>query len=203
MSMSILIAEDNVAQRAYLREILERDFPAHQPVLEAGDGEETVAMALKNKPEVCILDVRLPRLSGYSVALSLREEFSEDVGIVFLSGERMEPLDQAAGLHLGGERLEPDLDTQPFWDGCQREQFLVPRCGACNTTRWPPGPMCPECQSTQTDWIESGGRGSVCDALERPDRHGLRAVEGTALRVAEPVDGRQREARQLQSRFPS
>ena len=39
MSMSILIAEDNVAQRAYLREILERDFPAHQPVLEAGDGE--------------------------------------------------------------------------------------------------------------------------------------------------------------------
>ena len=45
--MSILIAEDNVAQRAYLREILERDFPSHQPVLEAGDGEETVAMALK------------------------------------------------------------------------------------------------------------------------------------------------------------
>src|SRR2546427_5911217 len=47
--MSILIAEDNVAQRAYLREILERDFPSHQPILEAADGEETVAMALKNK----------------------------------------------------------------------------------------------------------------------------------------------------------
>ena len=28
-AMSILIAEDNVAQRAYLREILERDFPSH------------------------------------------------------------------------------------------------------------------------------------------------------------------------------
>src|SRR5216684_4915007 len=49
--MSILIAEDNVAQRAYLREMLERDFPAHKPVLEAGDGEETVAMAHKNNPE--------------------------------------------------------------------------------------------------------------------------------------------------------
>jgi uncharacterized OB-fold protein len=56
---------------------------------------------------------------------------------------------------------QPDLDTQPFWDGCQREQFLVPRCRACNTTRWPPGPMCPECQSTQTEWIESSARGSV------------------------------------------
>src|SRR6185369_2060292 len=33
-TMSILIAEDNVAQRAYLREILERDFPSHHPVHE-------------------------------------------------------------------------------------------------------------------------------------------------------------------------
>ena len=53
--MSILIAEDNVAQRAYLREILERDFPSHQPVIEAGDGEETVKLAkmlLAKNPQV-------------------------------------------------------------------------------------------------------------------------------------------------------
>ena len=34
--MSILIAEDNVAQRHYLREILEKEFPSHAPVVEAG-----------------------------------------------------------------------------------------------------------------------------------------------------------------------
>ncbi len=73
--MSILIAEDNVAQRAYLREILERDFPAHQPVLEAGDGEETVSMALKNKPEVCILDIQMPKLSGVKAARAIWREF--------------------------------------------------------------------------------------------------------------------------------
>jgi uncharacterized OB-fold protein len=56
---------------------------------------------------------------------------------------------------------EPDRDTRPFWDGCARERFLVPRCGQCGATRWPPGPMCPECQSTVTEWIESSGRGSV------------------------------------------
>ncbi len=73
--MSILIAEDNVAQRAYLREILERDFPAHQPVIEAGDGEETVAMALKNKPEVCILDIQMPKLSGVKAARAIWRDF--------------------------------------------------------------------------------------------------------------------------------
>jgi len=56
---------------------------------------------------------------------------------------------------------QPDLDTQPFWDGCQREKFLVPWCRACGKARWPPGPSCPDCQSTETDWTESTGLGSV------------------------------------------
>ena len=75
--MSILIAEDNVAQRAYLREILERDFPAHAPVLEAGDGEETVTLALKNRPEVCILDIQMPKLSGVKAARAIWREYPE------------------------------------------------------------------------------------------------------------------------------
>ena len=75
MSMSILIAEDNVAQRAYLREILERDFPSHQPVLEASDGEETIALALQHKPAVCILDIQMPKLSGVKAARAIWRDF--------------------------------------------------------------------------------------------------------------------------------
>ncbi len=73
--MSILIAEDNVAQRTYLRDILERDFPRHKPVLEAGDGEETVTLALKNKPDVCILDIQMPKLSGVKAARAIWRDF--------------------------------------------------------------------------------------------------------------------------------
>ena len=68
MSMSILIAEDNVAQRHYLREILEKEFPSHQPIVEAADGEETVKLALEHKPEVSILDIQMPKLSGVARA---------------------------------------------------------------------------------------------------------------------------------------
>src|SRR5688500_14475727 len=77
MSMSILIAEDNVAQRAYLREILERDFPSHSPVIEAGDGEETVKLALAQKPQVCILDIQMPKLSGVKAARAIWREYPE------------------------------------------------------------------------------------------------------------------------------
>src|SRR5258706_13746640 len=73
--MSILIAEDNVAQRAYLREFLERDFPSHQPILEAGDGEETIALALRHKPAVCILDIQMPKVSGVKAARAIWRDF--------------------------------------------------------------------------------------------------------------------------------
>ena len=74
-AMSILIAEDNVAQRHYLREILEKEFPAHAPVVEAADGEETVKLALEHKPEVCILDIQMPKLSGVKAARAIWRDF--------------------------------------------------------------------------------------------------------------------------------
>jgi DNA-binding NarL/FixJ family response regulator len=73
--MSILIAEDNVAQRHYLREILEREFSAHKPVLEAADGEETVKIALEHKPAVSILDIQMPKLSGVKAARAIWRDF--------------------------------------------------------------------------------------------------------------------------------
>ena len=73
--MSILIAEDNMAQRHYLREILEKEFPSHLPVFEAGDGEETVKIALDEKPEVCILDIQMPKLSGVKAARAIWRDF--------------------------------------------------------------------------------------------------------------------------------
>ena len=73
--MSILIAEDNVAQRRYLRELLEREFPTHTPVLEAGDGEATVESALEHRPELCVLDIQMPKLSGVKAARAIWRGF--------------------------------------------------------------------------------------------------------------------------------
>ncbi|MCA1593599.1 MAG: response regulator transcription factor [Acidobacteria bacterium] len=73
--MSILIAEDNVAQRRYLRELLEREFAAHGPVIEAADGEEALTQALAHRPELCVFDIQMPRLSGVKAARSIWREY--------------------------------------------------------------------------------------------------------------------------------
>jgi DNA-binding NarL/FixJ family response regulator len=75
--MSILIAEDNVAQRHYLRDILQREFAEHSPVIEAGDGEETVSLALKHKPELCVFDIQMPKLSGVKAARAIWRDFPQ------------------------------------------------------------------------------------------------------------------------------
>jgi uncharacterized protein len=61
----------------------------------------------------------------------------------------------------GLPRPRPDFDTQAFWEGCAEGRFLVPHCQDCGRSRWPPGPMCPYCRATGTDWLESSGRGRV------------------------------------------
>jgi DNA-binding NarL/FixJ family response regulator len=73
--MSILIAEDNVAQRNYLRDLLEREFAAHAPVIEAADGEASVRLALNHRPELCVLDIQMPKLSGVKAARAIWREF--------------------------------------------------------------------------------------------------------------------------------
>lgn len=75
--MAILIAEDNMAQRRYLRELLEREFAAHAPVLEAADGEQTVALALAHRPALCVLDIQMPHLSGVKAARRIWSEYPQ------------------------------------------------------------------------------------------------------------------------------
>ncbi len=75
--MSILIAEDNVAQRRYVCELLEREFPNHTPLLEVSDGEAAIAMTLEKRPELCILDIQMPNLSGVKAAKKIWRDYPQ------------------------------------------------------------------------------------------------------------------------------
>ncbi|MDQ3131779.1 MAG: response regulator transcription factor [Acidobacteriota bacterium] len=73
--MSILIAEDNNAQRHYLCELLTREFPAHAPVIEAVDGVAAVKLAIEKRPILCLLDIQMPQMSGVKAARAIWREF--------------------------------------------------------------------------------------------------------------------------------
>lgn len=57
----------------------------------------------------------------------------------------------------------PRLDTVngPFWAGAKQGKLMLQYCKDCGDTRFPPGPVCPKCLSSNQDWKEASGRGTV------------------------------------------
>jgi response regulator NasT len=45
----------------------------YEVIAQAGDGEEAVALATEHKPDICIMDVKMPKLDGISAAERIRE----------------------------------------------------------------------------------------------------------------------------------
>ena len=52
-------------------------------------------------------------------------------------------------------------DSEFFWEGAARGVLLGQRCADCGAFRHPPRPMCPQCQSVESEAVELSGRGTV------------------------------------------
>ncbi|GLU47463.1 response regulator transcription factor [Nocardiopsis ansamitocini] len=74
----------------------------------AGTGGEGLSMARANHPDLIVLDVLLPDISGFDVCRQLRER-DDDVPVIYLTA-RDTPSDTVTGLSLGGD----DYVTKPF-----------------------------------------------------------------------------------------
>lgn len=55
----------------------------------------------------------------------------------------------------------PNADTRPFWEGCREHVLKIQKCKNCGTLRWPPAFICPNCLSSDKEWIAACGRGRV------------------------------------------
>jgi len=126
----VLLADDEVMIRAGVRAILTTD-PEIAVVAEAGDGREAIALALAHRPDVALLDIRMPRLDGLAagaeiirampeVAVAFLTTFGDDAyltralddgaqGFLLKSGN---PRELIAGIHAvaaGGAYLSPKI----------------------------------------------------------------------------------------------
>ena len=71
MGLRILIADDEAVVRMDLREMLEES--GYKVVGEAGDGERAVELGEERKPDLAILDIKMPKMNGLEVAEKLME----------------------------------------------------------------------------------------------------------------------------------
>jgi DNA-binding NarL/FixJ family response regulator len=82
----ILIADDHDAVRSGLRAVLEQR-PGWEVVAEASDGEEAFEAALEKRPDVAIVDVYMPRMTGVEVARRISERLQGTEVLIFTMNE--------------------------------------------------------------------------------------------------------------------
>ena len=68
---TILYVEDNEMNRKIVRDLLKHTT---YRLLEAPDGEAGVAMALERRPDLILMDVQLPKVSGFEATKALRAD---------------------------------------------------------------------------------------------------------------------------------
>jgi len=104
MSHKILVVDDD----AHIREVLSFALgKAGMEIKQAGDGEAALAMVERDRPDLIVLDINMPRMDGLEVCRRLRA--SGDLPILFLSS-RDDEIDRVVGLELGAD----DYVVKPF-----------------------------------------------------------------------------------------
>lgn len=106
---TILIAEDSADLRDFLKTFLEGHG---YRVLEAGEGQEAVSAALRERPDLILMDLGLPGTDGLTAVRKIREHTpANETPILIVSAyDRVEYRTEAVEAGCGGYLTKP-LDT--------------------------------------------------------------------------------------------
>ena len=104
MKSKILIVDDDLNICELLRLYIEKE--GFETIV-ANDGEQAVDMALKNHPDLILLDIMLPKLDGWQVCREIRKTMETPIIMITAKGE---VFDKILGLELGAD----DYVTKPF-----------------------------------------------------------------------------------------
>ena len=89
---TVLVVDDDEIQRDLISELL---TPLGFSVLTAATGRECLKLAEQNTPNLILLDIAMPEMDGWQVALRLRGASRERAAILMLSANAIDPSRQA------------------------------------------------------------------------------------------------------------
>ena len=105
----ILVADDHGIVRAGIKLLLERQAGL-EVVAEAADGIEAVEAALSCRPDLCILDVGMPRLTGLQAAREIRSHLPEARVLILSMHDDQRYLFEALKAGASGYVLKREAD---------------------------------------------------------------------------------------------
>jgi len=106
----VLVVDDE----EYIQHILNFSFGAEgYEVVTAADGEEAVAKARNEKPDVIVLDIMMPKMDGYEACRKLKSDpKTKDIPVILLTAKGRD-VDRKLGSEAGAD----DYVVKPFSPG--------------------------------------------------------------------------------------
>ncbi|MAC28955.1 MAG: hypothetical protein CMN31_12085 [Sandaracinus sp.] len=97
-------------------------------VLEASDGEEALRVARREKPDLIVLDVMMPGMSGWEVCRAVREDENlADTGVLMLTGIGERLNEMTSPLYGADDFLDKPFDLEDL--EAKLEDVLAKRAG--------------------------------------------------------------------------
>jgi DNA-binding NarL/FixJ family response regulator len=90
----VMLVDDHPAFRKGITALIESE-PDLQVVAETGDGREALEIYRQNKPDVVLMDLRLPGMGGVEITMAIRKEFPEARVIVLTTFDTDEDIFRA------------------------------------------------------------------------------------------------------------
>ena len=120
---TVLLIEDDDESRRTTSDLFSRD---KWTVLEAGDGEAGIELALKHRPEIILCDLLMPKANGFQVCRAIRQQL-QPTKIIVISG-RDYGVDRASALEAGAdEYLVKPITWDILSDSIERVMRELPR----------------------------------------------------------------------------
>ena len=125
--IKVLVVEDSAVSRAHLVHVLEKD-PEISVIGTAGDGEEAIALAAREKPDVITMDIHMPKLDGIEATRRIMETNPVPIIIVSASWSPTEVATTFRAVEAGAVALV----EKPLGAG----NALAPRKMRASLCRW-------------------------------------------------------------------
>jgi DNA-binding NarL/FixJ family response regulator len=108
--MRLMIADDHGIVRGGLKLLLERQ-PDMEVVAEACDGVEAVQVALRERPDICVLDVSMPRMTGLQATVEIKSHAPDIIVLLLSMYDDERYLFEALQAGASGYILKQEADT--------------------------------------------------------------------------------------------
>jgi DNA-binding NarL/FixJ family response regulator len=108
--MRVLIADDHGIVRSGIRLLIERQ-PGIEVIAEAGDGAEARDLAIRERPDLAILDVKMPKLTGLQATREIKSHAPEVAVLILSMHDDERYLYEALKAGASGYVLKTQADT--------------------------------------------------------------------------------------------